>query len=175
MTIDRLAVDLTGIFDNGMAFVALSRCRTLAGLRLLTPLTERAVRAHPSVVAFYQPASAPSPPLLNACVVGVLGKLSLHTRADLLALLQQHGATTLAEITPASLATLTHVIVGARFASATKQATLEEHLRALDASVVRWTEAALLDELARRGGCVDVHTQAGTKLVAPPPVVIELL
>lgn len=175
MTIDRLAVDLSGVFDNGMAFVALSRCRTSAGLRLLTPLTERVVRAHPAVVALYTPSTPPPQPrpsLLSGCVVCVLGKQTLHTRAQLLALLQQHGAI----VESANVPALTHAIVGTHYTSATKQAAVDTQLRALAASVVRWTEAELLDELERRGGgdgAAAAHAP-GPQLVAPPPVV-ELL
>lgn len=34
MTIDNLFVDLKGVFDNGMTYVSLSRCKCLDGLYL---------------------------------------------------------------------------------------------------------------------------------------------
>lgn len=53
MSIDKLYVDLNGVFEYGQAYVALSRARTLKGLKL-APFNTRAIKAHPKVVEFYQ-------------------------------------------------------------------------------------------------------------------------
>jgi len=52
MTIDRLLVDLAGVFEFGQAYVALSRCSSLEGLSV-TGYRKGVVFAHPDVVRFY--------------------------------------------------------------------------------------------------------------------------
>ena len=52
MSIDRLYVDLKGVFEFGQAYVALSRARTLKGLKL-AQFNTRAIKAHPDVIEFY--------------------------------------------------------------------------------------------------------------------------
>eukprot|EP00906_Rhabdomonas_costata_P012036 RCo017160 len=54
MEIDKLEVSLDGsVFECGQAYTALSRARSLEGLRLAS-FDERAIRAHPRVLAFYK-------------------------------------------------------------------------------------------------------------------------
>lgn len=54
-TMDRVVVDLgRGAFEDGQVYVALSRCRTLEGLRLRRPIREREVRCSPEVLRFYE-------------------------------------------------------------------------------------------------------------------------
>ncbi|MCB1547667.1 MAG: AAA family ATPase [Hyphomicrobiaceae bacterium] len=53
MTLDRVYIDFgRGTFAHGQAYVALSRCRSLEGLRLSRPLRERDIIFDPAVTAY---------------------------------------------------------------------------------------------------------------------------
>ena len=53
MTFDRVVLDFgRGAFAGGQSYVALSRCRSLAGISLLSTLADRDIYVHPSVVSF---------------------------------------------------------------------------------------------------------------------------
>jgi ATP-dependent DNA helicase PIF1 len=52
LTIDWLEVSLAAVFEVGQAYVALSRARSLDGLRVLS-FDPRAVRTHAAVIDFY--------------------------------------------------------------------------------------------------------------------------
>ncbi|MEY3050608.1 MAG: hypothetical protein RLY31_393 [Bacteroidota bacterium] len=53
-TFDRMVIDLDrGAFAHGQVYVALSRCRTLEGIRLLQPLRPSDIRTDEKVVDFY--------------------------------------------------------------------------------------------------------------------------
>lgn len=54
MTLDRVEVSLANCFECGQAYVALSRARSLAGLRIIGALPASSVRTHPKVAAFYR-------------------------------------------------------------------------------------------------------------------------
>ncbi len=54
ISVDRAILHLKHVFEYGQAYVALSRCRTLAGLSLESRLEPAQVKAHPSVVRFYR-------------------------------------------------------------------------------------------------------------------------
>eukprot|EP00899_Mesostigma_viride_P026853 jgi/Mesvir1/7352/Mv25801-RA.1 len=54
MSLDRVEVSLERVFECGQAYVALSRARTLQGLKLVGKLNATALRAHPQVVEFYK-------------------------------------------------------------------------------------------------------------------------
>ena len=53
LTFDTLAFDPKRIFDDGMAYVALSRTKSIDGLFLLSPLLPEHIRQHPDVKKFY--------------------------------------------------------------------------------------------------------------------------
>jgi ATP-dependent DNA helicase PIF1 len=53
MSLDRVEVSLSRAFEVGQAYVALSRARTLAGLRIAGGVSRDAIRAHPAVCDFY--------------------------------------------------------------------------------------------------------------------------
>jgi ATP-dependent DNA helicase PIF1 len=53
MSLDRVELSLANIFEAGQAYVALSRVRSLAGLRVLGTVKRSAVRANPAVAAFH--------------------------------------------------------------------------------------------------------------------------
>lgn len=85
ITIDRLSVDLDGVFEFGHAFVALSRCSSLEGLTLARPIQARAIRVHPEVVRFYDAqngARVPPPLALTHMRIAAIGRLVLHTRDE---------------------------------------------------------------------------------------------
>ena len=54
-TLDQIRVDFgSGAFAPGQAYVALSRCRSLDGIRLVRPLRTTDVRCDPRIIDFYQ-------------------------------------------------------------------------------------------------------------------------
>ncbi len=53
MSLDRAVLHLESTFEYGQAYVALSRLRSLQGMRLSAPLQAKQIRAHPAVVDFY--------------------------------------------------------------------------------------------------------------------------
>lgn len=52
MSIDKVYLDLSRVFEYGQAYVALSRARTLEGLKL-APFHPAVIKAHPQVIQFY--------------------------------------------------------------------------------------------------------------------------
>ncbi len=54
-TFDRVIIDLgAGAFESGQTYVALSRCRSLEGIVLASPLQPRDVMVDPAIVEYYQ-------------------------------------------------------------------------------------------------------------------------
>jgi len=61
LTFDRAIIDAASSFAPGQAYVALSRCRSLEGMVLDTPLSSRSVITDPGVTGFINEATASSP------------------------------------------------------------------------------------------------------------------
>ena len=65
-TFERVVFDRDrGMFADGQLYVALSRCRTLSGLTLSRPLTQRDVRVNADVLRFYRSLEAPNSTVSN--------------------------------------------------------------------------------------------------------------
>jgi hypothetical protein len=55
MTLDSVRIDLgRGAFCSGQTYVALSRCRTLEGISLDTPISMGDVKADEMIIEFYK-------------------------------------------------------------------------------------------------------------------------
>jgi ATP-dependent exoDNAse (exonuclease V) alpha subunit len=55
MTLDNVKIDLgDGAFCSGQTYVALSRCRSMAGITLLRPISMKDVKADSKILQFYQ-------------------------------------------------------------------------------------------------------------------------
>ena len=54
MTLDRVVIDVSKAFADGMVYVGLSRVRDIESLSLVTPISPSVVRANPECVAFYR-------------------------------------------------------------------------------------------------------------------------
>jgi hypothetical protein len=92
LTFDRAILDAGRAFAPGQVYVALSRCRTLEGLVLRTPLTASAVQTDPRVTDYHRrlAADAPTPETLRADALDqqrtLLENLFDFARLDTLAL-----------------------------------------------------------------------------------------
>lgn len=53
LTFDRLAIDAAKSFAPGQVYVALSRCRTLNGIKLVSPITQNQLITNHSIAKFY--------------------------------------------------------------------------------------------------------------------------
>jgi ATP-dependent DNA helicase PIF1 len=53
MTLDKIEVSLDKAFEPGMSYVALSRARSLEGLRIVGDVSAEGLRADPKVLKFY--------------------------------------------------------------------------------------------------------------------------
>lgn len=62
LTFDHVIIDAARSFAHGQVYVALSRCRTLAGIVLASPISTRNLVADPAIAAFLEQVAASSPP-----------------------------------------------------------------------------------------------------------------
>lgn len=62
MTLSAVEISLSGVFENGQAYVALSRATSLDAITLTGPLNRSVVRVDPAVTDFYAKLAAPPPP-----------------------------------------------------------------------------------------------------------------
>jgi len=61
LTFEKAIIDVSGAFAHGQAYVALSRCRSLAGMVLRNPITEHNIISDPAVAHFNRQAEALQP------------------------------------------------------------------------------------------------------------------
>jgi len=61
LTFDRAIIDAQAAFAHGQVYVALSRCRTLEGMVLSSPISPRAVKTDNTVLSFVRQAGANTP------------------------------------------------------------------------------------------------------------------
>lgn len=52
LTFDKVAIDIEAAFTSGQVYVALSRCRTLEGILLLSPINRASLSVNPDVVSY---------------------------------------------------------------------------------------------------------------------------
>lgn len=61
MSLDYVEMSLNKVFEYGQAYVALSRARSLEGLRFTdNEFDSKVVRAHPKVIQFYKSLNKPT-------------------------------------------------------------------------------------------------------------------
>lgn len=56
LTFDKVVIDAGQSFATGQVYVALSRCRTLAGIRLLSPIRAESIKSDSRIIKYYQEA-----------------------------------------------------------------------------------------------------------------------
>lgn len=61
LTFDKAVIDAHSAFAHGQVYVALSRCRTLEGMLLSTPLSAKAIQTDPAVVQFSRQSQSNQP------------------------------------------------------------------------------------------------------------------
>ena len=61
LTFDRAIIDAQAAFAHGQIYVALSRCRTLEGMVLISPISTRTMKTDPPVLAFSREAQLHQP------------------------------------------------------------------------------------------------------------------
>ncbi len=80
LTFDRAIIDAQAAFAHGQVYVALSRCRTLEGIVLSSPLAARAVKTDSAVLRFVEQAgeNVPTAAQLHAAKIGYQQRLLLE-------------------------------------------------------------------------------------------------
>jgi hypothetical protein len=80
LTFDRAIIDAQAAFAHGQVYVALSRCRTLEGMVLSSPLSSRAVKTDSTVLRFVQQAgeNVPTAEKLTAAKIRYQQRLLLE-------------------------------------------------------------------------------------------------
>jgi hypothetical protein len=78
LTFDRAIIDAQAAFAHGQVYVALSRCRSLDGMLLSSPLAARAIRCDPTIRRFFaQDRQPPDASLLAKAKIGYQQQLIL--------------------------------------------------------------------------------------------------
>ena len=78
LTFDRAIIDAQAAFAHGQVYVALSRCRSLDGMLLSSPLAARAIRFDPTIRRFFaQDRQIPDAALLAKATIGYQQQLIL--------------------------------------------------------------------------------------------------
>ena len=74
MTFNKINAHLSNCFDYGQVYVALSRCRSLNGVYLQTPITRSAIKTDPRVLLFAK-THTPDTLIINEIERGKASKL----------------------------------------------------------------------------------------------------
>ena len=91
MTFDNVVLDFgRGAFAGGQGYVALSRCRSLQGIRLLSTLAERDIYVHPAVVRFSR--SFNSTEIIDSAIAGARADAALAAASQAFAALDMARA-----------------------------------------------------------------------------------
>ncbi len=79
LTFEKVVIDAQAAFAHGQVYVALSRCKTLDGMVLNTPIPSKGVETDPAVISFEETAlkSAPSASLLHSAKISYQQQLLL--------------------------------------------------------------------------------------------------
>lgn len=83
MTFNKINAHLSNCFDYGQVYVALSRCRSLNGVYLQTPITRSAIKTDPRVLLFAK-TQTPDTLIINEIERGKASKLYKEITKDIL-------------------------------------------------------------------------------------------
>lgn len=81
LTFEKAIIDVDAAFAFGQAYVALSRCRTLEGMILKSPVRPENIRTDPEIVRFMQSAATAVPD--EHLLEGIIRQLELEALADI--------------------------------------------------------------------------------------------
>ncbi|WDF78966.1 AAA family ATPase [Mucilaginibacter sp. KACC 22773] len=81
LTFDKAVIDVTSAFAAGQTYVALSRCRTLEGIVLRSPIRPENVKTAPAIVDFMTAATSGSPDLATLAVAKKISEFNVISDA----------------------------------------------------------------------------------------------